>query len=207
MGLISELLNYSREHAQTIIVILIGLIVIGSISGGLLIQNLNSSLSEKETLQRERINLIEERYRTSFAEVASKFLKLEDRVRKLGAETVRMETICFNMAKEISNIAQSEEINSENRNKLNSLSNNLSNYTGQILEKRGEIVSELDYDERVFRRLKVYNVPPPGFNGITLFLPAFYSLLLLVLVLIFSIVFLTIRYKKKLRKVKTEISN
>ena len=61
MGLLEELLKYSKEQSQAVIVILIGLIVVGSIGGLLRIQTLNSNLSNSEKVQKERIGVLNDK--------------------------------------------------------------------------------------------------------------------------------------------------
>lgn len=55
MFLIGELLEYEKKHSQVIVVILLGIIITGSISGGLWIKQLNSIIAEKDKLAEQRL--------------------------------------------------------------------------------------------------------------------------------------------------------
>jgi len=203
VALINELLKYSKEQSQAVIVILIGLIIIGTISGGLWIQNLRSDLSEKEALQEERLKLTEERYRNSFADVATRFLTLEDIVKNLETTVYSYKDNLDQIANEIKDIVLSREINLEKRNKLISLSNNISNYTVQIMRGIEETKSSLNWDSRVLRRLARYREPPPmaGNGEEIVIIMLFFFLILTVLMLILIIIVMKIRYKRKLKKI------
>jgi Tfp pilus assembly protein PilO len=56
VGLLEEILKYSNRHAESVIVILLGLIVVGSSGGGMWIHNLQEEnrLTEREFQLKER---------------------------------------------------------------------------------------------------------------------------------------------------------
>lgn len=58
MSFIDQFFKYSQEHPKQFIMLLLGLIMIGSISGGIWISNLTGVLSEKDELQQQRIAVI-----------------------------------------------------------------------------------------------------------------------------------------------------
>lgn len=58
--MIGEILKYSKEHSQGVIVFLLGLLVIGSTCGGIWINNLHDSLEQTQKIADERYKLIAE---------------------------------------------------------------------------------------------------------------------------------------------------
>ncbi|MEM8610424.1 MAG: hypothetical protein AAGF93_00285 [Cyanobacteria bacterium P01_H01_bin.105] len=64
MGLLEKLLELYEDQSKTLVIVLLGIVIAGSIGGGLWINSLQSSLNQQQALREGRIEYINERYRT-----------------------------------------------------------------------------------------------------------------------------------------------
>jgi hypothetical protein len=76
-----SLLKYADEHHRTVTVALLGLLVIGALGGGLLIQTLQTSITPRDQLHDQRIKSIENEYKVERANLRVRRTPLRGRTR------------------------------------------------------------------------------------------------------------------------------
>lgn len=147
MSLIEELLKYSNKHSRVIILILLGIIISGSIAGGLWIQNLNSMISEKDKILEQRIKLAEKE--TSLASSAQILSQRElnlDIMTILSKYELSMQSSANelkDLAKEFEGIARSSKTTPQIRAQLLSYSKSLTDKSASISKEVGLIRSSI----------------------------------------------------------------
>jgi hypothetical protein len=148
MSLIEELLKNSKKHSQLITLILLGIIIAGSIAGGLWIQNLNSILAEKDKLEEQHLKLIEERYRADLASKNLEYKSLELTINRVEQSTIASTSRMAQIANEIEGFAKNGNLTKEHKGQLLDLTGILiaqANLLSKEQEKlRLEVRQELD---------------------------------------------------------------
>lgn len=147
MSLIEEVLKYSNRHSRVVILILLGVIISGSIAGGLWIQNLNSVISKREKIFEQRIQLLEKEHglglasrdlsrRGSYQEIMLTLEKLELSARR-SADELR------SLAKDLEAVANSKGTTPQARKSLIGYSTALNSQAEQITKElelaKGEV--------------------------------------------------------------------
>lgn len=160
MSLLEELLRYSKHHAQTVIVVLIGLNLVGSVGGWLWIQSANSNLSVMQNLQNQRLAEIEERYRTSFADAASKYDRLCSNLEKLEKRlNSHKDTVGF-ISRKIAALVQSKAMPSILKERLFPISRSLDESMSSLSKEVEVVTRELKLEEQHFAPMRKYKYPP-----------------------------------------------
>ncbi len=98
------LFEYSKKHPQGVIVALLGIIIVGSVAGGLWIQNLRSSLEEKEKIFDARIRLTEERLQKDIIAIRranTVFMQQAEVIKKSGTEISSQLPILLALVKDV----------------------------------------------------------------------------------------------------------
>src|SRR5690242_15348005 len=87
MAALDPLLKFVDERPKPTLIALMGVIVSGSVAGGLVIHSLENQLSTREQLEKARLALVESKYENKFAEISANVAKLKSRVDDLAIET------------------------------------------------------------------------------------------------------------------------
>ncbi|ETR65526.1 MAG: hypothetical protein OMM_06018 [Candidatus Magnetoglobus multicellularis str. Araruama] len=80
MSLIEKLLEFTEKQSKSVVVALFGIIVAGSIGGGLWIKSLLSTIEYKDSYISERLTLAEERYHSKYLGLKKENLILTEQI-------------------------------------------------------------------------------------------------------------------------------
>ncbi len=196
---LESILRYSEENSRSIVVILIGLIIIGSTGGGFWIRSLQTNLSEKDRLVNERLKLIEERYKSEVHKIRSEFRTLHIRFSEMVS--------VFNQYKDNINNLTSLIKQSTNKSNIDKFDiENISSAAEKLLQNFHYINRDLDFIELSTSHLKsilpkssIKFMSRYSCNLIRIFI------LFVIIVLIYTLIFITIkRFVKRYRRKKLE---
>lgn len=198
MSLIEVILEYSDKHSRVLSLILLGIIVCGSIAGGIWIQNLNSIIAEKDKILEQRIQITEKEskillasqnlsWKESNFQVTYAFNKLES---SMQASINKLK----DLAKEIENTARSNKRNSQKQPQLLDYSKTLTEQSENIskeLQLVKKAISEPNLEVAKLEELVNYSSQSTDL-----------SLLLLSILLVSSVVLnlYLLRRSRKVRK-------
>jgi hypothetical protein len=134
MSLIEEVLKYSNKHSRVVILTLLGVIISGSISGGLWIQNLNSLMSEREKIFEQRIQLLEKEQGLG---LASRELSYRGVYQEVMLTLEKLELSAQRSADELRGVAKGLEAVANSKGTAPQARKNLTDYS-TVLNNRAE---------------------------------------------------------------------
>ncbi|HEY0763008.1 MAG TPA: hypothetical protein VGD61_11625 [Pyrinomonadaceae bacterium] len=198
MSLIEELFKHSEKNAQLVSVILLGVVIAGSISGGLWIQKLNSILAEKDKLEAQRLVLMEERYQNQLSAIKLKYQSVDLQIGKLGLIMESATTKMDEIAKDLRNFATSQKVEPQSKEQLKFLSEKLTDQASRLsvdLEaSRSAIRRELDY------KSNAYEIQLTGYSVRSGLMRKSIQIFVVLLVVLILIAFMWARRSSKLHR-------
>jgi predicted unusual protein kinase regulating ubiquinone biosynthesis (AarF/ABC1/UbiB family) len=123
---LARLLEFSKKHSEQVIATLLGIIIVGSIGGGLWIKSLQSTLAEREALTEERLELIEERYRTNFYALSKRVNDVETQLAQLVETFEGLEPTLINVSQRLSEMSSDQQLPDYHRTALATMSDEVS---------------------------------------------------------------------------------
>ncbi len=108
--MIDKIFQFAESNAKTVIATLFGIIVVGSVGGGLWIHNLQSSLEEEGKLYQSTRELQKQQYETSNSTNFFKVTEAEAKVRDLAEEIERSERKLKADAGNLAQLSESHKI-------------------------------------------------------------------------------------------------
>lgn len=125
MGLLEELLKRSKDHAQSVIIVLIGLIVVGSIGGGIWIHNLQGALEDHDKLAQQELQEREENYDAQIANFKLRLGNLEDHIQGLEAAIQSQSDVVDTAIKKFEELSSSRSLNRKDQESVKFIAHDL----------------------------------------------------------------------------------
>lgn len=203
---LDKLLEYSKEHSQSVIIVLVGLIIIGGFSGGLYIQNLLNIWNENDKLSAKQIQIIEERYKKQFGDISSEYKKFKLRVAELRSTFDACQEALEAIAKRVDQIAETKELPLSDKSYILSLSKKISDQVQFISRELTTIRLPMKYFDDIYNlEMGVTNWSYRGAFGI--FLIKTLSFPLLMFLILFLMLLIITRYLIRNHRKKTLLNS
>lgn len=162
MGLLEEVLKYSKTHGAAVIVVLVGVIVVGSVGGGLWIQNLNSALEQKDSLANQRATLVEERYRNRYSELNSRYRTLVQQATTLRESVQTHQAQVLSASQELTDLATVSKLDRAARDRLLKQSELLKVSAEKLLRNTETDTKDVEGAGRDMQFADAFDHPPAG---------------------------------------------
>ncbi len=160
MGLLEQILKLAKKNPEVIIAVLLGIIVVGSVGGGLWINALQSTLTERDALVQERLKLIDERYKTNLYLLSGKVSNIDTKFNQLKQDFQLSSSTIIGASQKLDSISSDPQISDANRSSLSAMSRQLSTAVSKIdsdITALDEHVGALSKEVAPFKN---YGLPP-----------------------------------------------
>jgi uncharacterized coiled-coil protein SlyX len=105
--MIDKILDFSKHHAQTVIATLFGVIVVGSVGGGLWIHNLQSVLDESQRLEDQRLAAQKQDFDNNMSAIKIQVSEEDRALHELSAKVAEQNDVLEHLAERLEQLANS----------------------------------------------------------------------------------------------------